>query len=181
MVTFATEKKFPTTLSYKARKARWLLQQKGGPQRLARALLARTQRALSAQPDNPIDNGIALFDIDEEGRIAPAQTQLVTPEGYCRLENAHIVDTTCAIVDTVNSRVLLYEMPGDRLEEPPAQVISDRLSFPHDACLSPGGDTLVVSNLGLRIDGQHLVWHEYTPERSDKLSVFRLRGQAPAA
>jgi hypothetical protein len=135
------------------------------------------RRALAAPPPKGITNGMAVFVIDSSGQIATTPRQVVLRPEYCRLENIHIVNDTCAVADPVNNQVMLYRFNGE-LSLEPFQVIDQRLSFPHDACLSPDGQTLVVSNYGLKIVGAVPQWHEYTDQRGDKLSVFRLRGQA---
>tara|TARA_B100001540_G_scaffold315905_1_gene344356 strand:+ start:4439 stop:5506 length:1068 start_codon:yes stop_codon:yes gene_type:complete len=172
-VTFATTRAARTTLAHKWQRYTWVLRQKSGLKRLRAALRKRLRRALAPPPPNGVTNGVALFDIDSGGQIAATPRQIVLQPDYCRLENIHIVGQTCAVTDTINQRVMLFGFDGE-LSTQPTQVISERLSFPHDACLSPNGRCLLVSNNGLRIVNNVPHWHEFTDQRGDKVCVFEL-------
>ena len=175
-VSFTTVKFVPSTLTEKWKRGRWLLRQKRGAHRFATAIRSRLKRSLRPNSGKAITNGLAVFGIDGHGNISETPLQFLLEPQYCRLENVHIVDDTCAVADTINNRVMLYRFDGDRLAEEPFQIIGEHLSHPHDACLSPDGRTLLVSNYGIKSSQQNLLWHEQTDVRGDKLSVFELRG-----
>lgn len=177
VVTFSTAKTVGTSIPHKWRRARWMLRQKRGKRRLLTALRTRLGRLWKPPPRGGITNGIAVFPIDPDGQIAATPEQVVMSPEYCRLENVHMVNETCAIADPVNNKVMLYRFNGE-LNPEPLQVIDEQLTFPHDACLSPDGQTLVISNYGLKIADEVPQWHEPTDQRGDKLSVFTLGGPA---
>ncbi|MFN2330089.1 MAG: hypothetical protein ABR612_14350, partial [Chromatocurvus sp.] len=102
----------------------------------------------------------------------PAPERVLLRDGFCRLENVHCLGEICAVSDTINGEVLLYDLASDPDLRQPAQVIRDGLTLPHGLKLSPDGNTLVVSNYGLRAWRQNILWHVWCEPRRDSVAVF---------
>ena len=58
-------------------------------------------------------NGIAIFSINAEGKIARRPEQVIVRKDFCRLENIDVFDGTCVVTDTVNHLLLLYNLTQD--------------------------------------------------------------------
>jgi len=120
-------------------------------------------------------NGVAIFDVDKEGILSDAPIQILPESQPCRLENVSIEKDLCAITDATNNTVRLYNFDGNCFPDTPVQIIKDRLSFPHDACLSPNGAMLVVTNYGINIIDKQPQWVDFIHPRSDKLTFYELQ------
>src|SRR5262249_13346443 len=53
----------------------------------------------------PTKNGIAIFSISAEGKIARHPEHVTVQKDFCRLENLDVFDGTCAVTDTVNHQL----------------------------------------------------------------------------
>ena len=62
----------------------------------------------------PTKNGIATFSINAEGKIARRPEHVIVCKDFCRLENVDVFDGTCAVTDTVNHLLLLYDLTQDQ-------------------------------------------------------------------
>ncbi|HBM84097.1 MAG TPA: hypothetical protein DD459_10545, partial [Halieaceae bacterium] len=92
---------------------------------------------------------------------------------FCRLENVHCLDATCAVADTINGQVLLYDIVADPNLERPQEIVREALSLPHGVKLSPDGNTLIVSNYGLRAWRQEIIWFGWSKPRTDTVAIYR--------
>jgi len=163
----------PTGFIYKIRRAKRMLREKGGPRKLIKIALSKFTKPYIGQKKKS-DTGVVMFDVEENGELSNAPIQTLQGSQFSRPENITIVKDTYAIIDAVNDAVSLYNFDGDHLPDSPVQVIRDRLSFPHDACLSPDKKMLVVTNYGIDVDGDHPQWGRFIHPRSDKLTIYEL-------
>ena len=120
-------------------------------------------------------NGMAIFDVDEDGVLSKAPVQTLQGSQFSRPENLSTAKGLCAIANTTNNTVNLYNYNGDHFPDSPVQVIRDHLSFPHDACLSPDKKMLVVSNFGLNVVNGEPQWRSFLHPRNDKLTFYELQ------
>ena len=120
-------------------------------------------------------NGMAIFDVDEDGVLSKAPVQTLQGSQFSRPENLSTAKGLCAIANTTNNTVNLYNYNGDHFPDSPVQVIRDHLSFPHDACLSPDKKILVVSNFGLNVVNGEPQWRSFLHPRNDKLTFYELQ------
>lgn len=178
VVTFVTEKKY--THTDKLRQARKILAQKNGAAKFigfiySRLINAFRRVAHDSNGSETITNGIVVFEVDEKGRFSKQPVQIILKQEFCRLENVAVFNEICAIADPVNGTVNLYQYNGDEFPDMPAQVLNEHLSFPHDACFSVDGKTLVISNYGLEVIDGRPQWEGYVEPRSDKITVYKLQ------
>jgi len=124
---------------------------------------------------NTDDDGIAIFDVDENGLLSEDPVQTVIGSQFSRPENVNVVRDLCAIPSTINNTIDLYNFNGDYFPDTPIQTIKDHLSFPHDVCFSPDKKILVVTNNGIGIVNGEIQWGKFLQPRSDKLTIFELQ------
>jgi len=118
-------------------------------------------------------NGMALFEVSPDGHIADTPSEFALYGEYARPENVHLQDDICVVSDPLNNNVSLYAFDGAHVAGAPAQVLSEQLFFPHDACLSPDLRTLVVSNNGVRVVNGRVLFNE-REDGGDTVAVYRL-------
>jgi hypothetical protein len=141
--------------------------------------LKRVRRKKSVElekPDpqhiKPTQNGIAVFSINAEGKIARSPDQVIVRKNSCRLENIDICDRTCVITDLASQSLFLYDLTRDIKCRNPVQTINFGKAAPHGAKFSPDGRLLVTSCLGVRIVNQEPRFDEWESPREDKIFVF---------
>ncbi len=118
-------------------------------------------------------NGLVEFDIDSTGTLSKEPARIL-PQPNSRLENIHIVRGLCVVADPINDSVYLYNMQDDAVFEKPAQVLTDTLSFPHSASISPDRSQLVVTNYGIeRKPNGYPAWSKFRTPRNDKLTIYK--------
>jgi len=139
--------------------------------------LANSYIGQNKKSDKTIDDsyGVAIFDVDEDGVLSKAPVQTLLGSQFSRPENVSIAKGLCAITNLISETVNLYNFDGDHFPDFPVQVIRDRLSFPHDACLSPDKKMLVVANYGLGVINGEPQWGSFHHPRSDKLTFYELQ------
>jgi WD40 repeat protein len=146
--------------------------------RTAASILEHAAGVLRGRPVNhrkplPIlENGLAFFTIDEAGRLGPAPERVLLRDAFCRLENVHCQGNICAVADTINGQVQLYDLAADPDLCHPEQVIREGVTLPHGVKVSPDGRTLVVSNYGLRTWRQEILWSGWSNPRRDTISIY---------
>jgi DNA-binding beta-propeller fold protein YncE len=126
------------------------------------------------QDVTPTKNGIATFSINAEGKIARRPEHVIVRKGFCRLENVDVFDGTCAITDTVNHLLLLYDLTQDQNFTSPFHTVNFGKATPHAAKFSPDGRLLVISSLGRKVVNQELGFGDVDWEspREDKIFVL---------
>ena len=120
----------------------------------------------------PTKNGIAIFAITEEGKIARSPDQIIVQKNFCRLENIDIFHNTCVITDVVNRSFVLFDLTQDPKFKKPIQTVNFGNAAPHGAKFSPDGRLLVISCLGLKIVNQKIQWGDWESPREDKVLIF---------
>lgn len=126
-------------------------------------------------------SGIAYFNIDKNGRFHHDPSRTAWLSRYHRLEGIHVAGTRCVISDVIHDSVYMYDTAVSFDPENPDQTITDRLSFPHSACLSPDGRQLVVANCGLQVSGDRPQWGKFRQPRGDCLTVHAAGERATLA
>ncbi|MEN8131041.1 MAG: hypothetical protein ABFS45_12770 [Pseudomonadota bacterium] len=179
-VTFITEKRVKYRFFNKYQKARNLLRKKNGARNLIRVLLSEPRKLFTGfktrgGSTDRLANGIAIFDVDENGMLSKEPVQTILKSDYCRLENINIAEGLCAVADAVNGKVELYELDGDAFPEKPTQVIQENLFFPHDACLSPDRKILVIANDGIEVKDTQIRWYSFVQPRGDNVKIYELQ------
>lgn len=139
----------------------------------------RSETSLELEKPNPryvtpTKNGIATFAINAEGKIARRPEQVIVRKDFCRLENIHVFDGTCAVTDTVNHLLLLYDLTQDQNFTYPFQTVNLSKATPHGAKFSPDGRLLVISSLGRKVVNQELRFTvvDWESPREDKIVVL---------
>tara|TARA_R110000772_G_scaffold267274_1_gene390901 strand:+ start:15110 stop:16204 length:1095 start_codon:yes stop_codon:yes gene_type:complete len=125
------------------------------------------------KPPPILHNGLAVFAIDAAGNLSQEPERVLLRDEFCRLENVHCLDATCAVADTINGQVLLYDIVADPNLERPREIVREALSLPHGVKLSPDGNTLIVSNYGLRAWRQEIIWFGWSKPRTDTVAIYR--------
>ena len=120
----------------------------------------------------PTKNGIAIFSINAEGKIARRPEQVIVRKDFCRLENIDVFDGTCVVTDTVNHSLLLYDLTQDPKFTYPFHTVNFGNATPHGAKFSPDGRLLVISSLGRKVVNQELRFVDWESPREDKIFVF---------
>ena len=120
-------------------------------------------------------NGMAIFDVDDDGILSKMPVQILNGPQFSRPENISFAKGSCAIANTTNNSVNLYNYNGDYFPGSPVQVVRDHLSFPHDACLSPDKKLLVATNYGLVVIKGQPQWKNFLNPRNDKLTFYELQ------
>ena len=122
--------------------------------------------------DSGLQNGIAILPVSEAGEIHPKGGELRLRDDFCRLENISVVDNLCAVADTINNRVSLYDLSADPGLVRPLQEIRLPDSHPHGVKLSPDKTRLVVSGLGHFVEDQEIRWDTWLDPRGDNLYIY---------
>ena len=172
-LTYVTQKKMRGLPRYTRRmKATWVAWQERSLKEFFQYIREKIDnRASEAQPANRnIYNGIAIFGIDNAGRFTEQPTSVFARETFCRLENIDIVDDTVVICDTINGSVCLYDFKKDPQLKAPEHIITENISLPHGAKLSPDKSMLVVTNYGLKVANQVIHWR--TPSSGNNRGVL---------
>jgi hypothetical protein len=122
----------------------------------------------------PTKNGIAAFSIDAQGKIARRPEHVMVRKDFCRLENIDIFDGTCAVTDTVNHALHLYDLTQDENFTSPFQTVNFGKATPHAATFSPDGRFLIISSLGRKIVNQDLRFRvvDWESPREDRIFVL---------
>ena len=122
----------------------------------------------------PNKNGIAVFSINAQGKIARRPEEVSVRKDFCRLENIDIFDGTCAVTDPVNHTLLLYDLTQDQNFTSPFRTVNFGKATPHAATFSPDGRFLVISSLGRKIINQDLRFRvvDWESPREDKIFVL---------
>jgi hypothetical protein len=115
---------------------------------------------------------VALFSIDQQGRIGRRPLWREVFRKYCRLENIHVRDGWAVITNPDDGCVELHDLRANRPFQRPVQMLRDSLVFPHGAKLSPDGNTVVVSDFGLEVVDHKIRWKSFVSPRSDRLVLF---------
>jgi DNA-binding beta-propeller fold protein YncE len=145
---------------------------KSGKIKSDKIVVSETPRVRDMMPvKKPTKNGIAIFSIDEEGKIAESPDQIIVKKN-CRLENIDVVESTCVITDVVNNSFSLYDLTSDPKLKKPVQTVNLGNAAPHGAKFSPDGRLLVISCLGVKIANQKIHWSDWESPREDKVLVF---------
>ncbi len=126
----------------------------------------------NSQYVKPTKNGIAIFSINGEGKIARRPEHLIVRKDFCRLENVDVFDGICAITDTVNHLLLLYDLTQDQNFGSPFHTVNFGKATPHAAKFSPDGRLLVISSLGRKVKNQELAFSDWESPREDKIFVL---------
>jgi hypothetical protein len=179
IVTFVSARRIPSTTRQRLGRALWILRQPQGARRLAERLRVKvgellTRGKMSAGEHATRENGIALFTIGADGSVSREPAELQLESGYTRLENIHSAGQRCVVVDPMRGEVRVGRIAASGLPDPAQEIIRERVSFPHCGRLTPDGRTLLVANNGLRVENDKPQWHQFTAQRSDGVSVFRL-------
>jgi len=177
VITF--EKKMTRSILNKVQEAKRLLREKNGVQKLIRIALSKSLKPFMGHKKKSyktfnLTNEIVIFDVDKNGVLSKEPARTLLKSDYCRLENISIVENLCAVADPLNDTVNLYNFDGDHFPDPPAQVIQDHLSFPHDACLSPDKKMLVITSYGIEVIDNKPQWGSYIQPRRDKVTIYEL-------
>jgi len=122
----------------------------------------------------PTKNGIAVFSINAQGKIARRPERVIVRKDFCRLENVDVFDGTCAVTDTVNHQLLLYDLTQDQNFTSPFHTVNFGKATPHAATFSPDGRLLVISSLGRKVVNQELGFAvvDWQSPREDKIFVL---------
>jgi hypothetical protein len=122
----------------------------------------------------PTKNGIAAFSINAQGKIARRPERVIVRKDFCRLENVDVFNGTCAVTDTVNHALLLYDLTLDQNLTSPFHTVNFGKATPHAATFSPDGRLLVVSSLGRKVVNQEFGFKvvDWESPREDKIFVL---------
>ena len=120
----------------------------------------------------PKKNGIAVFSINIDGKIARVPERIVELDTFRRLENIDIFEDTCVITDLANRTLFLYDWTEDPEFKRPIQTVDLGNATPHGAKFSPDGRLLVTSSLGVKVADQVPQWSGWESPREDKIVVF---------
>ncbi|HZD89567.1 MAG TPA: WD40 repeat domain-containing protein, partial [Pseudolabrys sp.] len=122
----------------------------------------------------PTKNGIAIFSISADGKIARRPEHLILRKDFCRLENVDVLEGTCAVTDTANGQLHLYDMAQDKSFTSPFHTADFGKAAPHAAKFSPDGRLLVISSLGRKIIDQEFGEGDdfWESPREDKIFVL---------
>ncbi len=173
LFTYVTPKRMAGPAKYIRRlQGMQLMLQSQGAVALIRHIGSRLASRLSGMqaPARPLKNGIAIFAISERGVLSEEPVRVLEREVFCRLENINIVGDTVILTDTINGRVYLHDLANDPQLERPVATITEGVTLPHGAKLSPDRTMLVVTNYALKISNQVIHWK--TPAQDAKNSVL---------
>lgn len=124
-----------------------------------------------------LKNGIAIFNINDDGEFSKEPCEVLLRKKFCRLENINIVDDKVVITDTINNAVYLHDLNNDPELKNPVQTITEYSTLPHGAKLSPDMNILVVTNYGLNVKNKRIRWGSFTSPRGDNIFVYELQEQ----
>lgn len=116
-------------------------------------------------------NGVVVFDVDQNGVLSNKPVQ-VFKQTKSRLENINIVNDSCVVADPLNDRVFIYNLDNQHFFNNAPQVLMEHLTFPHDACFSPDGKLLVVTNYGIELNAGRPQWETFRQPRGDKIAIY---------
>lgn len=145
-----------------------LLKKKG-----ARELAVEMLSNASGWPS--LKNGIAVFNINDDGELSKEPFEVLLRKEFCRLENINIVGDKVVITDTINNAVYLHDLNNDPQLENPVQTITEYSTLPHGAKFSPDMNILVVTNYGLNVMNNKIQWGSFTSPRGDNIFVYELQ------
>jgi WD40 repeat protein len=128
--------------------------------------------SIGGQATKPTKNGIAMFAISADGKIARSPERLLLRRKFCRLENINIFDQTCVVTDVSSRSLSLYDLSRDPSLRAPLQTVKLGKAAPHGAKFSPDGKLLVVSCIGLKIIDREPKFFDWESPRQDKIFVF---------
>jgi WD40 repeat protein len=140
--------------------------------KMSTSVSAETEKP-NSRISTPTKNGIAVFSITPQGKIARSPQHVVEQKKKCRLEGLDIFDTTCAITDLINQSLLLHDLRQDPNFRNPVQTVNLGNAAPHGVKFSPDGRWLIVSCLGLKIVNQEPQFFDWEAPREDKIIVFQ--------
>jgi DNA-binding beta-propeller fold protein YncE len=120
----------------------------------------------------PTKNGIAMFGISPDGKIDRNPERLLVRKEFCRLENIHVLDRTCAVTNLSDNSVAIYDLNQDPGLRHPVQKMNLGKATPHGAKFSPDGKLLVVSSLGVKVINKEPKFFAWESPREDKIFVF---------
>jgi DNA-binding beta-propeller fold protein YncE len=144
--------------------------------------ISLSERSVEIEKPNPqyvtpTKNGLATFSISTEGKIARRPEQVIERKDFCRLENIDIFGGTCAVTDTVNHLLLLFDLTQDQNFTNPFHIVNLGNATPHGAKFSPDGSLLVISSLGRKIVNQEIIFRNiWESPREDKIFVLERTG-----
>lgn len=118
-------------------------------------------------------NGIVVLDIGIDGKISHLPSKIIIRKEFCRYENVKIYDKTLLITDTINNKVLFFDLASDPDLEHPIEILTNSMTLPHGVKLSPDQSLLVVSNYGLKTIGKQISWNNWTKKRGDNILIFK--------
>jgi len=141
--------------------------------------LERVRRKDSAELEEPnhrniypTQNGIVIFSISREGKIARNPDEVIVRKDFCRLENIHTFNDACVITDFMNHSASLYDFVQDPKFTNPIQIINLGKAVPHGAKFSPDGSLLVITSIGVKIVDQEPRFDQWESPREDKIFVL---------
>jgi hypothetical protein len=138
-----------------------------------RGLIERLKNAVSfGVRGRATRNGIAMFSIDQQGRLGRRPLWRAVFRKFCRLENIHVRGRWAVVTNPDDGCVELHDLRADRAFERPLQVLRDSLVFPHGVKMSPDGNLLLVSDFGLEVVDHEVRWESFVSPRSDRLVLF---------
>lgn len=178
VVTLTTE--YPSTYIGMFKRGLRLLREQDGFKYVVHRTLKKIIRYIMGQTiaiDETIGHytGLAVFHIDEHGKLSDEPIQIVHRSHFSRPENIHIIEDSCVLSDPANNIVSIYHYDGKQFSNDPAEVIQDHLSFPHDACFSPDRKMIVVANYGFEIVNNRPLWGKYHNPSGGKLTIHQLQ------
>jgi hypothetical protein len=137
----------------------------------------RSKKSIELEAPNlrdrrPTQNGVAIFSINAEGKIARSPERVIVRKDFCRLENIDIFCDTCVITDLINHSFSLFSLTQDPKFRNPIQTVNLGNAAPHGAKFSPDGGLLLISSLGVKIVNQEPQFLEWESPREDKIFVF---------
>lgn len=172
-VTYVTQKRQTGTARFARRvnAVRRVLRGRSLPETLRFIRLkAKRWLAQTRKPESAPTNGIAVFSVDCNGDLSESPTRILVRNHFCRLENIDIVGDTAVLSDTINGKVYLHDLLVDPQLNAPTEEISEGVTLPHGAKLSPDGSMLVVTNYGLKVENEIIHW--MTPAENSTNAVL---------
>ena len=176
-VTFNTERPAPKSIAsaYLFKRTKDILKKRGIRECVSKFLEHMWRSFVKLQRSRPgMKNGIVIIDIKENGAFSREPAKVLLREKYCRLENINFVGTRVVITDTINNTVYLHDVENDPELSNPIQIITEHMTLPHGAKLSPDKKYLVVTNYGLNVINKAIQWGSYTSPRKDRIFVYEL-------
>jgi DNA-binding beta-propeller fold protein YncE len=176
-VTFNTERPVPKSIpsAQLFKRTKGVLEKRGIRECVSKFLEYVWRSFVKYQWSKPsIKNGILIIEINENGTFSREPVKILLREKYCRLENINFVGTHVVITDMINNMVYLHDVENDPELNNPIQIITEHMTLPHGAKLSPDKKYLVVTNYGLNVINKAIQWGSYTSPRKDRVFVYEL-------